>query len=147
MKKRVDHAIESFQHTFSCSQAVLSTFGPDLGLERKLALRVAGAFGGGMARMGETCGAVTGALMVIGLKWGKTEAQDDKAKEKTYEYARQFVNRFLQKHGSITCRELLTFDIGTPEGQKRFKEENCLAARCTAFVRDAVSILEQILNE
>jgi len=147
MDNKVDVAIKCFQETFSCSQAVLSTFGPEMGLERKLALRVAGAFGGGMARMGGTCGAVTGAMMVIGLKWGKTDAQDEAAKEKTYGYVRQFVDRFLSKHGSITCRELLTFDIGTPEGQRRFKEESCLSLRCSSFVRDAVRILEVILNE
>ncbi len=146
MNKRADDAIECFKKTFSCSQAVLSTFGPEMGLEKNLALRVAGAFGGGMARMGETCGAVTGALMVIGLKYGKTDVQDEAAKEKTYACAREFIDRFLAQHGSIKCRELLTFEIGTPEGQRRFKEENCLALRCTAFVRDAILILEEILD-
>lgn len=75
----VERAVSSFKEGFSCSQALLSTYGPEPGVDRRTALRVSGAFGGGICRMGETCGAVTGALMVVGLKYGRTMAEDEEA--------------------------------------------------------------------
>ena len=77
-----EQAVACFAQTFNCAQAILSTYGLQLGLERELALRVAGAFGAGMGRMGETCGAVTGAFMLIGLKYGKTRPEDNERKER-----------------------------------------------------------------
>lgn len=92
MMNNEEIAVSSFDSGSTCSQAILSTLGPRFGLNHELALCVAGAFGGGMARMGETCGAVTGALMVIGLCYGKVKPEDDEAKESTY----RFVNRFVE---------------------------------------------------
>jgi len=77
-----ERAVSSFKEGFSCSQALLSIYGTQLGLNREMALKVSGAFGGGMGRMGETCGAVTGAFMIIGLKYGKTRIKDEQTKEK-----------------------------------------------------------------
>jgi C_GCAxxG_C_C family probable redox protein len=116
-----------------------------LGLERELALRVAGAFGGGMARMGETCGAVTGALMAIGLKYGMTQAKDEKARDKTYKLAQEFATRFKERHGSIVCRDLLGYDLGKPEGRKGALEKGLFTTLCPQFVQDAVEIVEQLL--
>ncbi|UCD85357.1 MAG: C_GCAxxG_C_C family protein, partial [Deltaproteobacteria bacterium] len=79
---KVKSAVSCFKEGFSCSQVLLSTYGTDFGLDRETALKVAGAFGGGMGRMGEVCGAVTGAFMVIGLKHGMVKGEDNKAKEK-----------------------------------------------------------------
>jgi C_GCAxxG_C_C family probable redox protein len=117
-----------------------------LGLDREQALRVAGAFGGGMARMGETCGVVTGSMMTIGLKHGKTKASDDEAKERTYRLVIEFVNKFKARHGSIVCRELLDCDMSTPEGLQEFKNKNLLETHCAKFVKEAAEILEEILN-
>jgi C_GCAxxG_C_C family probable redox protein len=77
---KVERAVYCFNQGFSCSQAVLSTYGPKFELDPELALKVSGAFGAGMGRMGETCGAVTGAFMVIGLKYGKTRVEDEETK-------------------------------------------------------------------
>lgn len=143
---RVERAVSCFKEGFSCSQAMLSTYGPQLGLNHELALKVSGAFGGGMARMGETCGAVTGAFMVIGLKHGKTKFEDKQAKEKTYSLVREFVDRFKSRNGSIVCRELLGCDISTPEGRDLAKEKNLFTTLCPKFVQDAAEIIEQILE-
>ncbi len=143
---RVERAVSCFKEGFSCSQAMLSTYGPQLGLNHELALKVSGAFGGGMARMGETCGAVTGAFMVIGLKYGKTKIEDEQAKEKTYSLVKEFVDRFKSRNGSIVCRELLGCDISTPEGRELAKEKNLFATLCPKFVQDAAEIIEQILE-
>jgi C_GCAxxG_C_C family probable redox protein len=140
-----DIAVACFKEGFNCSQAVLAAFAPELGLEREAALRVAGAFGGGMGRTGQTCGAVTGALMVLGLKHGQVSAADRPAKEHTYALAREFVAQFEARHGSALCRELLGYDIGTPEGMQAIKEKGLHHSLCPKLVGDAAEILERLL--
>jgi C_GCAxxG_C_C family probable redox protein len=124
---------------------VLSSFGEAFGLEQGLAFKVAGAFGGGMARMGETCGAVTGALMAIGLKYGMTQAKDEGARDKTYKLAQEFAARFKARHNSMVCRELLGYDLSKPEERKAAYEKGLFTTLCPKFVRDAVEIVEQLL--
>jgi C_GCAxxG_C_C family probable redox protein len=143
----VDLAVACFQEGFSCSQAVLSACSERFGLDRETALRVAGAFGGGMARRGETCGAVTGAFMVIGLKHGKIKAEDNAAREKTYELAKEFTVRFTSKNKTIICKELLGYDLSTPEGREAVKEKKLATTICPKFVQDAVEIVEEIVKE
>jgi C_GCAxxG_C_C family probable redox protein len=119
--------------------------GHPAGLDKQTALKISCPFGGGMALMGNTCGAVTGALMVISLKHGKARQGDDDAKVKTYALTREFVKRFKAKHGTITCRELLGCDIGTEEGKRFFDEHKYEEKLCAKFVADAALILEEIL--
>jgi C_GCAxxG_C_C family probable redox protein len=109
-------------------------------------LKVAGAFGGGMARMGETCGVVTGSMMALGLKHGKTKPTDDEAKEKTYSLVLEFVDKFKTRHNSIVCRDLLDCDMSTPEGLQEFKDRQLIETHCARFVKDAAEILEEILT-
>jgi len=142
---KADIAVSCFKEGFSCSQAVLSTFAEEYGLDREIALKIATAFGGGMARMGKTCGAVTGAFMVIGLKYGRTRAEDEETKEKAYELVHEIVKRFKERNGSIECKELLGLDISIPEVLEKAEEENIFDNICPKFVEDAVKILEQIL--
>ena len=124
---------------------MLSSFGEEFGLDRERALRVAGAFGGGMARMGATCGAVTGALMVIGLKYGKTKAENEGARDKTYKLVREFINRFQSRHGSIICKELLGYDLSNPQEGEAAKEKGLFDTLCPQLVRDTTEILKEIL--
>jgi len=142
---KVELAAATFGEGFNCSQAVLSAFAPDLGLDRETALRVAGAFGAGIARMGQTCGAISGALMVLGFKYGQVEAADKQAKEKMYAIAREFMARFEARNGSILCRELLGYDIGSPEGMQLIKEKGLFTSLCPRLVSNAVEIVEQLL--
>lgn len=143
---RVDRAVSSLKEGFNCAQSVLSTYSKLFGLDRELALKIAQAFGGGMARMGQTCGAVTGAFMVIGLKHGKLRAEDDEAKEKTYEIVREFVKRFKSLHGSIMCKDLLGYDLNIPEELKEVEEKQIWDDRCPEFVKSGVEILEKLLS-
>jgi C_GCAxxG_C_C family probable redox protein len=145
--RAVDLAAACFKEGFSCSQAVLSACSERFGLDREMALRVAGAFGGGMARTGGTCGAVTGAFMVIGLKHGKTKADDNNAREKTYELAKEFTARFVERNKSIVCKELLGHDLSTPEGREAVKEKKLATTICPKFVQDAVEIVVDIVKE
>jgi C_GCAxxG_C_C family probable redox protein len=142
---RSQDAARDFRQGFSCSQAVLAAVSEPLGLKRETALKIAQAFGGGMARMGLTCGAVTGAMLAIGLKHGRTRPEDEGAKEKTYGLVHDLVRRFRERHGSIVCRELLGVDLGTPEGHQQAVERGVFEDLCPRFVADAVEILEGIL--
>ncbi len=143
---KVELAVACFDQGFVCSQAVFSTYSLQFGLDRETALKVAGAFGGGMGHMGEICGAVTGAFMVIGLKHGGTIAEDEQSEEKTYSLVNEFVNRFKSRNGSIVCRELLGCDISTPEGLNTAREKKLFTTLCPKYVRDAAEIIEQILT-
>lgn len=142
---RVELTVSCFREGFSCSQAILSTYGTQFGLNREIALKVAEAFGGGMCHMGETCGAVTGAFMVMGLKYGRTIAGDKQSQDKTTSLVNEFVNRFKSRNVSIVCKELLCCDLSTPEGMNMAKEKNLFATICPKFVQDAAEIIEQIL--
>jgi C_GCAxxG_C_C family probable redox protein len=142
---RVERVQFLFGQGFSCSQAVLAAYAPRLGLEREKALRLAQGFGAGMARLGETCGAVTGAIMVIGLKYGKVRAADAASKEKTYQLAREFMDRFRSRHGSLRCKVLLGHDIGSVRGQEKIKRLGLHHNLCPKFIRTAAGILEKIL--
>jgi C_GCAxxG_C_C family probable redox protein len=104
---RADEAAALFEQGFSCSQAILAAYGDGLGVPRGELLKLATGFGGGMARMGHTCGAVTGAFMSIGLAYGKSVASDVEAREKTYAFIQEFAEQFKEKHGSLMCRDLL----------------------------------------
>ena len=143
--KRDRGAVESFESGFSCSQAVFAAFSEDLGLEREKALRIAQPFGGGIARSGSTCGAVTGALLVIGLKHGRCRVEDEAAREKTYALVLELITRFRERHGSIICRELLGVDLSTAAGHDEAKRRGAFTKLCPRFVAGAVEILEAIL--
>jgi len=95
--------------------------------------------------MGQTCGAVTGAFMIIGLKHGKVKAEDEEAKEKTYEIVREFVKSFKSLHGSIICKDLLGYDLDIPEEREEVEEKQICETRCPEFVKNAVEILGKLL--
>jgi C_GCAxxG_C_C family probable redox protein len=144
MSQRSDKAVAVFDSGFNCSQAVLSTLGPELGLERVTALRVAGAVGAGMGRMGNVCGAVTGAFMAIGLKYSKTQDGENDLRDKGYALVRRFTQEFEARNGSIVCKEILGCDISTEEGIAHAREAGLFGNVCTKAVRDAVEILERM---
>jgi C_GCAxxG_C_C family probable redox protein len=98
-----------------------------------------------MARRGETCGAVTGAMMVIGLKHGKTKPDNDEARERTYELVAEFMSRFKSRNGTILCRELLGHDMSTPEGIEEIRKKNLVVTLCPKFVQGAAEIVEEML--
>lgn len=98
-----------------------------------------------MARTGETCGAVTGAMMVIGLRHAKVRPDDDASRELAYALAQEFMDAFRQRNRFLLCRELLGVDVSTPEGMKEVREKDLFATVCPEFVRDAAEIVEELL--
>jgi C_GCAxxG_C_C family probable redox protein len=141
-----DDAVAMFSQRFNCSQAVLATCGARRGLERKVALRVAEVFGGGMGRMGLTCGAVTGAFMAIGLVHAKVTLEDDASRKKSIELARKFREKFEARHGSICCKDLLGVDLSKPEGYQEAIDKGVFVSLCPKLVHDAVEIVEELLE-
>ncbi len=146
MSKKSEQAVEKFKNGMNCSQAVLSCCSESLGLDSETASRVATGFGGGM-RMAETCGAVTGAFMVLGLKHGNSTLEDKESKAKTYEKIVEFTSRFKARNGSVKCRELLGCDISTADGEKKARENGLFVSICPNLVRDAAEILEEMLEK
>lgn len=141
-----ERAVSCFKEGFNCCQSVLQAFAPELGVDRETALRLAAGFGGGMGRMAGTCGVVTGAYMVLGLKYAKASA-DPADKEKMHVMIREFAQRFKETHGSLECRDLLGCDISTPEGFALSKERDLHATLCAKLVEDSAIFLKQLLAE
>jgi C_GCAxxG_C_C family probable redox protein len=100
-----------------------------------------------MARSGETCGAVTGGLMVIGLRHAKVRPDDDDSRELAYALAQEFMENFLEKNGSVLCRGLLGVDVSTPEGLAKVREGNLFQTICPRFVLSASEILKRLLED
>lgn len=142
---RSERAYNYFLQGNNCSQSVILSFTDLLGITEEVALRIASGFGGGMGRMQQTCGAVTGAFMVIGFLRGKYKEGDDEAKEKTNELIQEFSKKFTERFGSINCRGLIEFDLNTEEGRELANEEEVFTKKCTNYVKESVELLEEIL--
>jgi len=138
---------DTFPQGYSCSQAVLSSRCEKYGLNQKTALSLATGFGGGMARTGNTCGAVTGAIAIIGLHAGSDKAGDKEAKENTYRIVQKFVAEFEQEFGSTNCTELTGCHIGTASGYDKAQKSGIFEDVCPRFVDGAVEILDAVLTD
>jgi C_GCAxxG_C_C family probable redox protein len=138
-------AAEHFAAGFSCSQAILLAYGERLGLAPADACRVAAGFGGGMARTGRLCGAVTGGMMALGLAFGGTSPIDGQAKEKTYAAVQEFLAQFEARHGSIRCPELLGYDLSKPEEAAAARRAGAVGRVCPGLVRSAAALLDEVM--
>lgn len=143
---KTDKALELFSNNFNCSQAVLTAFAADFGLDEKLALMLGTSFGGG-ARNGEICGAVSGALMVLGLKYGHFDAFDNEQKSRAYSIAVEYTKRFKEANGSIVCRDLLGYDLSKPDEMACIKEKGLFGDVCPKAIKSAVEVLEGVLAD
>ncbi len=148
MSEKTRHANERFKSGFNCSQSVLSAFAEDFGLSRDSCLRLASPFGSGIARMQETCGAVTGALMAIGLKYGKGENGTEDDKTIAYRQSQFLVNEFKKRNTTICCRQLLDgYDMNSPQEMAKIMELDLYNNYCLKYIQDAVEITETILSD
>ncbi|MGE4496545.1 MAG: C-GCAxxG-C-C family protein [Deferribacterales bacterium] len=144
METRKEKAVEIFKSGFNCSQGVFTAFAADFGLDEKTALMLGTPFGGGVGGRGETCGAVSGAYMVIGLRHGRSELNDSGAKEKVYSLMEEFRGRFSERFGTLCCSELVGVDMSDHLMRTKAREDGKLE-RCKEFVGYAAEILEDIL--
>jgi C_GCAxxG_C_C family probable redox protein len=143
---RAEEAKKQFEKGFHCAPAVLSTYSEQFGLEKALALKIACGFGAGIGRMGRTCGAVTGALMVIGLKHGQVNLADEESSQRTYTLVKEFIDRFTALHGSIECKELIGYDLSDSNGLSLARDIGVFQNKCPGFVYDSECILEDVLH-
>ena len=145
-ENRVEEALSNMQKYGSCCTGVLATYSPELGIEKDLAAGLGRGMAGGIGGLGHVCGAVSGAVMVIGLKTTDEDNINDMAAGmKTMETVREFVSKFEEKHSTIMCRELIGCDISTPEGMQAAMQSNAYAD-CPKFVGTAVTILDKIFS-
>ena len=145
MEKKADIAVEIYKKGFNCAQAVVSSHCEELGLDPVLAKKVAGAFGGGIANNGEICGAVTGALMLIGLKYGRYREDDTFSKGNTTKITNSYLEEFKKEFGSLLCRDLVNVDFKNEAEVAKARESGILRALCPKFVKKSVELLEEIL--
>ena len=141
-QSKVNEALACFNDGFNCAQSVASSHCEELGMDKKNALKASCGFGGGMGRLQETCGAVSGAIFLIGLKYGKLEKEDEEAKEKTYATVREFSVLFRERNKTTCCRELLGIDLLNTD-HKIAKEK--IKTICPKMIQDAVEIAEKLL--
>jgi C_GCAxxG_C_C family probable redox protein len=139
-----DTAVQLFQDGCACSQAVLGAFAARYGLDIDVAMRLSSCFSGGMRRA-DTCGAVTGGLMVIGLGVATSQCRTHESRAAAYATAMAFSEAFRQAHGVLDCRQLLGCDISTEQGTAAAREQDLFKTRCPHFVRTAAELIESML--
>ena len=144
MTDPIQIAQERFAQGFNCSQSVFCAFASKLGINAETALKLASPFGGGVAHQGQVCGAVTGALMTLGLARGSDTAE---TKDETYRMAEDFIRRFRERNDSILCRELIGIDISTPEGLQSARDTGVFKSICPGLVMDAAELVAEFLDE
>ena len=141
-QSKVGEAVSCFDSGFNCSQAILATYCGEFGFDKKTALQIACGLGAGMGRLQETCGAVSGAYLLIGLKYGQHSKDDASAKEKTYALVREFAKSFKERNKTTNCLELLGVDLTA--GDRRTAMERVKIV-CPKIIQDAAEIIERIL--
>ena len=143
----MDHSEQAkalFLSGYNCAQAVLLSYADELKFSKELAQKLAAGFGGGMGKTQETCGAVTGAIMVLGMLKGEAVNNNEELKTAAYGSVKDLTTRFVSSFKTTKCRELIGCDLNTPEGAEQFKEENIMENICAPCVKRAVEILQEI---
>lgn len=137
-----------FKQGYNCAQSVVLAFKDELGLDERTLLTMASPFGGGMGRLREVCGAVSGAFIVLGLKFGYVSAEDYEGKKRLYGYVQEVGNSFKTLNGSYICSELVGLPAGAdkPAPEKR-TDEYYKKRPCADLVGDAAEILERFIEE
>jgi len=141
-------ASEKFLSGYNCAQSVLWTFAQRFNLDADSALKIACGFGAGMGRRQEVCGAVTGGIMALGLKYGRGESQALTATEATYSKTQELMRRFEAVHGTCNCLNLLKgCDLNTEAGRAQFKEQDLKRITCAPCVQTVADILGDLLGD
>ena len=144
-----ERARELFLSGYNCSQAVLGAFAQELSMPLDMALRLSSSFGGGMGRLREVCGAVSGMFMVAGLKYGYSDTSDHAAKTAHYTLIQSLAKKFSEENGSIICRELLGIDTkGADSPVPSERTQGYYKKRpCAELVAQAAGIIAQTMIE
>ena len=143
-----ERAVSLFTQGYNCAQSVFVAFSDVTGMEEALAARLSSSFGGGMGRLREVCGTVSGALLALGMLRGYSDPQDPAAKAAHYRLVQEYARRFRERNGSIVCRELLK-DLPVSTGGAPEPRTPAFYVRrpCLRLVGEAAAILDEMLNE
>jgi len=140
-----NRAAEAMGAGYNCAQAVSTTYGVKYGVPEETIARIASGFGGGVGRTDNICGAVSGAVMVLGLKYGPKSAADKEAKTKASIKTGEFIREYERRFGAVSCTGLLGYNISLPEGREKVLTDNAFA-KCRDVVRNAGKLLEEFLE-
>ena len=141
---KIELALKYFEDKFHCSQSVLAAYADEFGLTEEQALKLGACFGSGV-RKGEICGACSGALMVLGLKYGQANKEDIESRLKTTQVTDLFLDKFASENGSYICNDLLGCDLATKEGVEYAMENHLFTEFCPKMVASAMKILEEMM--
>ena len=139
-------ALSAFNDGYNCAQAVLIAFSDKLDIDKSTAISISSGFGAGMGRLQKTCGAVTGSFMAISHHCSKNSKDNATAKEIAIIKIREFNESFIAKHATTDCRNLLGYDLNTPEGEQQYQRQGLRKSVCEACISDSVEILCQLLK-
>ncbi len=140
-----EQAVSLFGNGYNCAQAIIKVFGEDLGIDDQTAKTMGRPLGGGFGHLGEMCGAVTGAAMVLAHSSAIPDDEQE-ARRETDSLVQALATDFKTRNGCLTCRELLGAEIGTKEGMKEITEEELVGKRCPGFVKDAANFVEKLID-
>ena len=146
MQSKAEISVEIFNNGFNCAQSVLCSHCEEFGLSEDIAKKVSCGFGAGMGYIDEVCGAVSGALMLIGLRNGKYIESNAELKEKTYSMVKEFTDKFKKEHGTINCTELINYDLSKEEDLSKARASGVFKKVCPMLVKRSVELTEEILK-
>lgn len=145
MELTKEEIVNSFMGGVDCSQIIMGEWADRLGMSKEDALKVASTFGAGLG-IGETCGAIIGGMLVLGMMYGNTGANQQEVKDKLVAKRAEFLEKFKNAHNHCSCRELLGLDFSKPEDVPKIFESGILFEACPRFVRTALDILDEMEN-
>lgn len=145
---RKEKAMQSFLDGYNCAQCMMIAFEDMLTIDLEMALKIASPFGGGMGRLREVCGSVSGMFMVLGFVKGYCEPDDYVGKKELYEHIQELARRYEEANGSIICRDLLGLNVKKEDATPEQRTEEYYKKRpCAEKIGSAVEILEEYLKE
>lgn len=143
MSEKSEKAISSENITYNCAQKVFGVFCEQYGIRKEQGLRMTSALGGGL-RAGESCGALVGALLVVGLKYGMVNPHDFEQRALCDEKARETSAKFKEMNGHIACRDLLGIDTSIGNNRLEAKQKGLFADICPGIIKNIVELLEEM---
>ena len=142
----VEQAVAYYNQGYTCTQSILASFAARYSLQQDLAFRIGESFGAGTSCTNDMCGAVTGAIMVLGLQYGSALSNDEVARSYTYQRVHKLIQRFKDIHGSIQCTDLLGYDLSDPHQLRTVWEKGLFMQLCPILVRDAAQTLIEMIG-
>ena len=138
-------AAEHFRQGYNCSQSVLLTMFEHWGGNNELVPKIGTAFGAGIGRCGSVCGALTGGVMAIGIRYGTNEPSAEK-RAKAYDVGRRLYEQFAERNGSVLCRELIGYDLTDPAEREKASESKVFEKKCPFYVKSVAEILLELTH-